>query len=247
MLPTYVWYPATASRGSLRPRPGSFPLVVFAHGFDATPLMYASLLRSLAAAGYVVAAPEFPISSSGRSGPPREDDIANQALDVRATISALLAAATPGGWLSATLDRREVAIVGHSDGGETVAANVLRGPDHDPRVRAAVILAGQVPTWGSLDPASIPTLVVQGNADTINPPALSRQLYGQLRTPKRYLDVLGATHMQTAAAGSDARARVVRRFVIAYLDATLRHDSHALAQMLRLGSEPGLTRLLSDV
>ncbi|HLY83662.1 MAG TPA: hypothetical protein VKQ71_11785, partial [Acidimicrobiales bacterium] len=39
---------------------GPFPLIVFAHGYDSSPAVYAALLHAWASAGYVVAAPEFP-------------------------------------------------------------------------------------------------------------------------------------------------------------------------------------------
>jgi predicted dienelactone hydrolase len=241
MLPTAVWYPAVAA-GPASALRGPFPLVVFAHGFDVTPYTYDRLLRQVAAAGFVVAAPLFPISAAGLPGRPREDDIANQALDVRATISTLLALGAGHGWLAGRLDPHEVAVMGHSDGGETVAANVLVAADHDPRVRAAVILAGQLPTWGVIRPAAIPALVVQGSADTINPPILSRDVYRLLRHPKWYLDVVGGTHLP-AVVGGDRRAQTVRAAVIAFLDATVRRATRARALLARFGNEPGITKL----
>jgi predicted dienelactone hydrolase len=149
--------------------------VVFAHGFDVSPQTYARLLRQVAAAGYVVAAPLFPISGAGLPGPPREDDMPNQVLDLRATISTMLAMSSTRSWLAGRLDPRAIAVMGHSDGAETAAATVLLEANHDPRVRAAVILAGQVPTWGALDPVAVPTLVMQGSADAINPPGRARR------------------------------------------------------------------------
>ena len=219
--------------------------MVFAHGFDVMPQTYARLLRQVAAAGYVVAAPRFPISASDLPGTPREDDIANQALDMRATITTMLAMSSARGWLAGRLDRHEVAAIGQSDGGETVAGNMLVAGDHDRRIKATVIIAGQLPTWGAVDPVPIPTLVVQGSADTINPPILSRDLYERLVSPKWYLDVIGATHLP-AVVGADPLARTVRRIVVAFLDATLRHDRRARKRFIRLGHERGRTLLTSN-
>jgi pimeloyl-ACP methyl ester carboxylesterase len=206
--------------------------VVFAHGFDAGPAMYDGLLRHVAAAGYVVAAPLFPISGSGLPGPPREDDMANQALDLRAVITGLTAAARPGHWLAQTLDAREIAVAGHSDGAETAAASVLVSQDQDPRISAAVLFAGQMPTWGEIRPSSIPTLVVQGSADTVNPPQLSRDLYQRLRAPKAYLAVAGTDHMQLVSAVG-ARGRAVQKAFVDFLDAELGHDAAALSALRR--------------
>ena len=55
-LPTRILSPATGLPG----RP--YPLLVFAHGSGGLGTRYDMLLRSWAAAGYVVAAPAFPIS-----------------------------------------------------------------------------------------------------------------------------------------------------------------------------------------
>lgn len=207
--------------------------MVFAHGFDARPEMYSRLLRKVAAAGYVVAAPLFPISASGLAGSPREDDMANQAMDLRAVITGLTAAARPGQWLSAILDARSIAVAGHSDGAETAAASVLVAADEDPRISAAVLLAGQLPTWGTIRPSSVPTLVVQGSADPINPPQLSLALYDALRPPKAYLNVPGADHMQIVSdAGLSGRA--VQAAFIDFLDGELRHDGKALAALRRV-------------
>ena len=130
-LPTSLWFPvagppATADAPGARPLAGSFPLVVFAHGFAVTPRYYEPLLHELAAHGYVVAAPLFPISAAGPAGAPREDDMSRQPGDITAVITTLTRlAARPGGAWSGVADPARVAIAGHSDGAESVAAMVL--------------------------------------------------------------------------------------------------------------------------
>ena len=58
-LVTVVRYPAAG---------GPYPLVVFGHGFTLTPARYARLLRAWAQAGYVVAAPVFPLENANAPG-----------------------------------------------------------------------------------------------------------------------------------------------------------------------------------
>src|SRR5262249_24707938 len=58
----HVWYLAVRSGAP-------YPLVVFAHGFGASPESYTSLLAGIASGGYVVAAPLYPILSGWPDGP----------------------------------------------------------------------------------------------------------------------------------------------------------------------------------
>ena len=70
-----MWLPAA---------PGRRPLIVFAHGFDVGPGIYAALLDAWAAHGYVVAAPEFPLTDPAVAGASLdENDINNQPADLR--------------------------------------------------------------------------------------------------------------------------------------------------------------------
>ena len=246
-LPTTVFYPV-AGAASLADHPGaaplhgSFPLVAFAHGFNVTPGTYEDLLHALAAAGYVVAAPLFPISASGLPGPAREDDLYQQPGDMSFVISSLQRAGGPGGWLSGSLDPSLVAAVGQSDGGETVAGMLLIPADRDPRVRVAVILAGQIPTWAGFAPTSVPVLLEQGTADTINPPYLSEQLWGDLPPPKAYLTVYGYGHLPSVLGGLPGPV-TVRDTVVAFLDDVLLRRPGAARQFLRYGDTPGVTSL----
>ena len=61
-IPTSVWYPADKTHGP-------YPLVVFAHGYGVGPGSYGALLSRIASAGYVVAAPTYPILSGWPAGP----------------------------------------------------------------------------------------------------------------------------------------------------------------------------------
>ena len=87
-LVTVVRYPEHAV--------GPFPLVVFGHGFAVTPAYYYRLLRAWAQAGYVVAAPVFPLGNAHAPGGPVEADIVNQPRDMSFVITRLLAATGPG-------------------------------------------------------------------------------------------------------------------------------------------------------
>ena len=83
ILVTTIWYPIRGS-GSAE---GPYPLIVFAHGLGGSPQDYQRLLSVWAAAGYVVAAPLFPLSSSETPGGPDGGDIGNQPGDMTTSSS----------------------------------------------------------------------------------------------------------------------------------------------------------------
>src|SRR6266699_2599615 len=74
VLVTAVRYP---TRGH-----APFPLIVFAHGFALTPQIYGRLLDAWARAGYVVAAPVFPVENANAPGGPNRGDLANEPGDI---------------------------------------------------------------------------------------------------------------------------------------------------------------------
>jgi len=91
-LVTSIWYPAKSGSAN---HPGPYPLIVFAHGLGGSPQDYRTLLTAWAAAGYVVAAPLFPLSSSETPGGPDGGDIGNQPGDMSFVIDQMLKASAP--------------------------------------------------------------------------------------------------------------------------------------------------------
>ena len=78
-LTTIIRYPAVGSpsrNDRLVAAPaksaGPFPLIVFAHGFNITPTPYAPMLRAWVRAGFVVAAPIFPLTNAAAPRGPNE-------------------------------------------------------------------------------------------------------------------------------------------------------------------------------
>lgn len=189
-LTTIVWYPAV---------PGPWPLVVFASGFGVGPGTYTALLESWAQAGFVVAAPEFPLTDPAVAGANLdESDIANQPADVRFVTDALVA---PGSPVATEIDRARVGVAGQSDGAETVlAASLAPVPAGEPSYRAVIAMSGQ--PLGPRSSTKLPILVLQGSADTIDAPSHGYEVYSNAAPPK-YLEVLhGGGHLAPFVAGS---------------------------------------------
>ena len=120
---------------------GEFPLVVMVHGFAAAASDYETLDTQLAAAGFVVAAPDFPRSSRAVTTSPSRD-IVEQATDVSFVLDQLLNLETVPTALFGSIDDGPVAVMGHSDGGVTAAGVAFNAAAADPRIGAAVIMSG---------------------------------------------------------------------------------------------------------
>jgi dienelactone hydrolase len=255
-LLTYVRYPALGSPGrtDLPDAPaaradGPFPLVIFGHGFAVTPTLYARLLQRWARAGYVVAAPVFPLENADAPGGPDESDLTNQPADMSFAISEMLAAArASAGPFSGLINSSQIAVTGQSDGGDTALAVAYDPTYRDPRVSAAVILSGaEIPGIGGFTfPAgSPPLLATQGTADTDNPPSATNAFFNVARRPKYLLRLFGAEHLPPYS-GQQPQLGIVERVTLAFFDGYLKHRAGALARLVSLGSVPGTASLLAE-
>ena len=254
MLPTTILYPATGRSGSglvsgARPDNafGPYPLIVFAPGFGTTPDLspYPKLLARWASAGYVVAAPAFPYTSSNSPGGPDLSDFANQPADLRAVIDGVLAdSRTHGTALAGMVDAHRIAAAGHSLGGVTVLGLVANTCCRDRRVSAAVVMSGDsiaFPT-GRRDLASAPPLLfVHGNADPTVPYVSSVDAFNAARGPKGLLTVLGGDHGSPVDPTGRAFSSVVAT-TTDFFDGYLKHDGAALARVSG-DARPGATTL----
>jgi fermentation-respiration switch protein FrsA (DUF1100 family) len=220
---------------------GPFPLVIFGHGFAETPAPYAALLRAWARAGYIVAAPVFPLENANAPGGPDERDLINQPRDMRFLITAMLAAGRRRrGILSGLVSREEIAVSGQSDGGETALTVAYNHYFLDRRIRAAVILSGaRIPGIGgfSFPSPSPPLLATQGTADTINPPRFTRSFFDVAPPPKYLLTLIGASHLGPYTT-EQPQLRIVERVTTAFLDLYLRGRRAALHRIVAAGDVP---------
>ncbi len=238
-LPTTIWYPTEGN--------GPWPLIVFAHGFNVDPWYYDRLLRRWAAAGYVVAAPEFPGSGPNSPGPARADDIPQQPQDLSVVITAMLGPGAPAE-VAGKIDPAQIAAAGHSDGGSTVAALALNGPVRDYRVRSFLVLAGALPSMpAQYDGANTgPVLVVQGDQDPYNYVSDARSVYlFSHNPPKAFVIAPGAGHTDLYL-DDGVQPDTVRAATVDWLNLTLKGQQPARDRFFTHASSPGVTELESS-
>jgi len=216
-LPTTVWYPSG---------PGSFPLVVFGPGFANSANDYRELLTEVAARGFVVAAPEFPLTSPVNTTAMVERDLSNEPADL-AFVATQLQSTT----LTDKLADGDFAVMGHSDGAVVALATAFDPCCTDPRVGAVVSLSGNATGFGpdAFPSGSPPLLAVHGTADTTNPYANSATLFARARSPKFLLRVLGGSHESPFT--RDPIRPTIALVVADFLRGTLQDDQDSLIRM----------------
>ena len=250
ILPVLVRYPETgqprAAVGAARA--GEFPLVVFAPGYLQCGIVYSDLLAQWASAGYVVAVVNFP-QTNCQTANPNEYDLVHQPQDVAAVIGLLDGLSEHSqGPLAHLIDTSRVAVAGHSDGGDTVAAMAAMSCCRYPGLRAAIVLAGA--EWPSFTgrwfgAPTPPMLFVQGAADPVNPPAASMQLYQADSTGIRYyLKLYGAQHLAPYE-GDQSPEPIVAQVTIDFLDQYLAGRGVETSALDSAGNVPGVAHLVS--
>jgi poly(3-hydroxybutyrate) depolymerase len=205
-LPTLILTPQVKGK--------KLPLLVFSHGLGGEPSLYLPLLTAMAEAGYVVAAPTFPLSSARAPGGPGIVDQPNQAADVSFVITQMLK--------DKAVNPERVLVAGHSLGGITTVDLIGNPKLIDKRIDGAVVVAGTTNVFNFVKyfegTPSIPVLFIHGDTDETVPYNLGATTFRSAKAPKWLLTVVGGNHSfglagkpdqlpQTAAIYADAMVR----------------------------------------
>ncbi len=249
-LPVMVLYPAqgdpssTVDTGNAPAARGRFPLIVFSHGFTATGPDYEPLLRNWAAAGYVIAAPTFPLSNGRAPGGPYLGDYVNQPGDVSFVITKILQLdRTTGSGLRHLISRDRIAAAGHSLGAITTLGVTYNSCCRDPRIDAAVSLAGiQLPfpkgAWFAGHKAhATPLLLVHGDHDRTVPYPASVATFAAASAPKFFETLVGAPHTPFRPPWLEPVVKSVTDF----FDRYVKHAPGSLSKLSTDAGVPGVT------
>lgn len=171
-LNTAVWFPLAADGQSVAE--GLHPLVVHSHGFSSNRQEPAYLARHLASHGYIVLSPDFPLTRMTTPGGPLLDDVVNQPGDVRFLItSALKWNRADGHPFHQRIDPDRIAAMGLSLGGLTTTLATFHPRLRDPRIAAAISIAGPSTMFDQafFAQSRTPFLMIAGSIDAILPHA----------------------------------------------------------------------------
>jgi predicted dienelactone hydrolase len=246
-LVTTVYYPASVPPTTEAPTPpaaaGAHPLIVFAHGYEIDAAAYAPLLRDVAVGGYVVAAPDFPGTSTAHPGGANRADTLEQPADLSFVITSMLNTANAPGPLEHAIDPTAIGDSGHSDGGVTALATGYNTCCIDRRIKAATILTGGAFGFDGdwFPPGTPPVMFVHATADEINPYGASTSMFEQAQSPKYLLTVDGGSHLEVFV--DPPWEPEIARAMVAFYDLHLEGDPSAQARLQAAGNQPGLLSL----
>ena len=156
-----LWFPEVTD--------GKHPLVVYSHGFLSTRHGGRYLAEHLASHGYVVLSADYPLSHAQAPGGPNFLDVIHQPGDVSFLIDQVLALDAEERPFEGDIDPERIGVFGLSLGGITSTLVAFHPEWRDPRIAAAISIAGpgDILGPGFFDHAAVPFLMIAGTSDAI--------------------------------------------------------------------------------
>jgi predicted dienelactone hydrolase len=149
-LDVLVWYPATTA-GADAPiaTGGPWPLLLFSHGTYGHADGFMHIVHELVAHGYVVAAPDYPLTSRNAWTHIKGPDISDTGQQVK-DVKFLLDRLTADPAIAPAIDKERIAVGGHSLGAVTSYFVSYGAQTRDPRIKAAVLVGAADPVQAAL-------------------------------------------------------------------------------------------------
>jgi dienelactone hydrolase len=227
---------------------GPLPLIVFSHGINGHPDKFTKLLTVWAQAGYVIAAPAFPLTSDRvPDATANIPDINNQPGDVSFVIDEMLRLnREPESRVYGRVDSDRIGIGGLSLGGATTYGAAFNDCCRDDRVKAVEILAGAFIVSGEhkLD-GHVPLLIVHGDKDPALSYTLATDIYAKAAAPVWFVTLNGALHADPFENDDTPYDALVERLTTDFWDATLGGDATAFDRFEKDSVVEGLSTLQS--
>ena len=156
-----MWYPEDLD--------DSIPLIIHSHGIVSERTELAYLAEALASYGYVVVAANYPLTSGATEGGANGNDVINQPADISFLIDSVLALEGSDKPFAGELDVDRIGLTGFSLGGLTTYLTAFHPQLRDPRIAAAVAIAGPSAAFSPdfFATTDIPLLAIAGTADAL--------------------------------------------------------------------------------
>ncbi|MDH4171048.1 MAG: alpha/beta hydrolase [Acidimicrobiia bacterium] len=249
-LETWLYLPDT-------PEPA--PLVIFSHGMAGHPRKFEDLHAAWAEAGYAVAAPVFPLSNDTAEGSfTNLHDVPNQAGDVAFVLDQLLAlSADATTELAGRFDPHHLAAGGLSAGGATTFEAAVNDVGRDPRLVAAIIMAGARFTSADNEsfvaPGGQPVYILHGDSDPLVSLEVAQESYDLLDAPKYFTTLIGGGHagpFEDDGEGVEPKIpgteQLIHTSTIAFLDRYVLGIAEAADELIAAAADSELATFVHD-
>lgn len=256
-LVTTIYYPAkgTPSETPIDNAPadtkrGPHPLILFSHGLYATGTAYENVLETWASAGYVIAAPDYPLSSARARGgtyfAKGIGDTKNQHADATFVINEVVKLDKQGKRFGG-IDVKRMGAAGHSLGGITTYGLAYSACCRDKRIKAALPMAGfggfvepiQSHVWNGQPPL----LALHGDSDETVPYVSDVNTIAWAKPPKLFMTFVGGRHVGPFLGGDTPQAMALKQSTVDFLDRYLKGDKAALDRLRAHANVPGQVTL----
>jgi len=261
-LKTTIYYPAKGAYvedeivedASPVKKAGPYPLILFSHGLTANATVYEGVINEWVSAGYVVAAPDYPLSNTDAPGgnvfTNGLGDVKNQPADASFVIDEVLALSKKPGTLRRLVDRKHIGASGHSLGGMTTLGLAYSSCCVDERIDAAAPMSGIAALVA--DPGTYftgidtPILVLHGDSDPLVPYRSGVDAYTRASAPKFLVTFVGAGHVAPFVGAEGAQGDVLVSSGVAFWDLYLKGDPEGLDRLEAAAADPAVATLQED-
>ncbi len=158
-----IWFPSDNSAAP-------YPLIAYSHGFMSRHAEADYLAEFLVSHGYVIVAVDYPLTHFFAPGGPNVRDVINQPEDITFIIDRILARnADEGDELFGMIDPNRIAAAGLSLGGLTTTLVAYHKYLRDPRLKAAISIAGPSEFLGPkfFETSDMPFMMVAADTDAM--------------------------------------------------------------------------------
>jgi dienelactone hydrolase len=161
VFPVALWFPKDAE--------GQHPLLIYSHGLMSSRHGCTYLAEHLASHGYVIVSADYPLTHLKAPGGANYLDVVHQPADVSFLIDRVLALEAPDRPFEGQIDAGRIGVFGLSLGGATSTLVAFHPEWRDPRVAAAISIAGPGDVFGPgfFEHAEVPFLMIAGTSDAI--------------------------------------------------------------------------------
>jgi dienelactone hydrolase len=225
------------------------PLIVHAHGISGHPNKFTELLTAWAEAGYVVAAPAFPVSNGEDPGEAHFSDYVNQPADMTVVIDEVLRLAEDDHpVLGGRVDPQVIGMSGLSLGGITVAGVGFTDCCRDDRIDAAIIMDSLLLPFEDEYPVleGMPLLFLHLTEDHITPYDAGLASYEGAGTPRYLVTLIGEGHGQPYEDTPSPYDDLVVTATLAFWDTYLRGGVTSIDELIEAAESSDLATIMFE-